>query len=88
MVPVPQNLADLPYAPYLQPHERDLAQEGDYTEIHFRRYRFRGRPSRQLAVVRERHHPGDRTGGGVPAQPAPTSVGKSALLANLSALFK
>jgi uncharacterized protein YjbI with pentapeptide repeats len=31
---VPQSLADLPYAPYLEPPEGDLTREGDYTEIH------------------------------------------------------
>jgi uncharacterized protein YjbI with pentapeptide repeats len=34
-MPVPQELADLPYADYLQPHEGGLGREGELVELRF-----------------------------------------------------
>jgi uncharacterized protein YjbI with pentapeptide repeats len=33
-MPVPQELAELPYAQYLEPYDGELAPEGDYTGVH------------------------------------------------------
>ena len=35
-MPVPQELAELPYAAHLEPHEGMLAREQEYREVHFK----------------------------------------------------